>query len=114
MRSGLRYDARDITRWSGRLGEIQQAQAWLLARYLLAVLEATKRRTPEHPEGMLQIHPAVRLMTGDATLTASRAADVIKRLLGPLEGELQGDLREALGIALRLRPRSPRAAAMGT
>ncbi len=114
MQSALRFDAREITRWSGRLGEIQQAQAWLLARYLLAVLEATKRRTPEHPEGMLQIHPAVRLMTGDATLTASRAADVIKRLLGPLEGELQGDLREALGIALRLRPRSPRAAAMGT
>ncbi|WP_300434392.1 sigma 54-interacting transcriptional regulator [Zoogloea sp.] len=112
VQSALRFDAREVTRWSCRLGELQQAQAWLLARYLLAALEATKRRTPEHPEGVLQIHPAVRLMTGDATLTASRAADVIKRLLGPLEGELWGDLREALGIALRLRPRSPRAAAM--
>lgn len=114
MQSALRFDAREITRWSGRLGELQQAQAGLLARYLLAALEATKRRTPEHPEGVLQIHPAVRLMTGDATLTASRAADVIKRLLGPLEEGLQGDLREALGIALRLRPRSPRAISMGS
>ncbi len=114
MQSALRFDAREITRWSGRLGDLQQAQAWLLARYLLAALNATKRRTPEHPEGVLQIHPAVRLMTGDATLTASRAADVIKRLLGPLERELQGDLREALAIALRLRPRSPRAVSMGS
>lgn len=108
MQSALRFSGAEITRWSARLGEIQHAQGWLLARYLLAALEATKRRTPEHPEGVLQIHPAVRLMTGDTSLTASQAADVIKRLLGPLERELEGDLREASDIALRLRPRSSR------
>lgn len=114
LQQSVRFEARQVTRWSGRLTEIQLAQTRLLARYLLAALDATRRRTPEHPEGVLQIHPAVRLMTGDAALTASRAADVIKRLLGPLEGELQGDLREALGIALRLRPRSPRPASVGS
>lgn len=109
----LRFEVGEISRWSGRLAELQHAQAWSQARYLLSALEVTKRRTPEHPEGKLQIHPAVRLITGDAGLTASRAADVIKRLLGPLQDELDGDLQDALTIALRLRPRSSRAASPG-
>ena len=113
VHSALRFDPDEITLWSGRLGELQHAQAWVLARYLLAALEATKRRTLEQPEGILQIHPAVKMMTGDAGITASRAADVIKRLLRPLEEELQGDLRKALAIALRLRPRSPRSTSVG-
>jgi len=82
----------------------------LLARYLQAALDATRRRTPEHPEGLLQIHPAVKLISGDKGLSASKAVDIIKRLLRPLEHELDGDLREALAIALRLRPRSATAA----
>lgn len=65
---------------------------------------------PEHPEGVLRIHPAVKLITGDTGLSASKAADVIKRLLQPLEDELDGELRKALDIALRLRPRSGKAA----
>jgi hypothetical protein len=36
----------------------------------------------------------VKLITGDTNQTASKAADVIKRLLRPLEQELDGDLRE--------------------
>lgn len=104
--AALYFDDKNIAEWSGRLAEVQRAQAWLLARYLLAALTATKRRTPEHPEGIIQIHPAVKLLTGDATLTASRAADVIKRLLGPLGDELDGELREAYTIALRLRPKA--------
>lgn len=104
--ASMRFDQRDITRWAGRLADLQHTQSWVLARYLQAALDATKRRTLEHPEGVIQIHPAVKLITGDAALTASKAADVIKRLLGPLEAELDSDLREALAIALRLRPRS--------
>jgi len=95
----------DITLWSGRLGNLQHAHNRLLARYLEAALVATKRRSPACPEGRIQIHPAVKLVTGDSSLTASKAADLLKRLLGPLEAELDGDLQEALIIAMRLRPR---------
>ena len=112
MQAEVRFDPGDIAEWSGRLKEVQHVHAWLLARYLQAALEATRRRTPEHPEGLIQIHPAVKLITGDTSLTASKAADVIKRLLRPLENELEGDLREALDIALRLRPRSAKAASI--
>lgn len=106
MQAEVRFDPENITEWSGCLNELQNANAWLLARCLQAALDATRRRTPEHPMGVIQIHPAVKLITGNTSLSASKAADVIKRLLQPLEGELEGDLQEALDIALRLRPRS--------
>ena len=105
----IRFDAQDATEWAGRLGDVQKAQAGLIASMLQAALEATKRRTPENPEGILQIHPALKLLTGDSTLTASQAADALKRLLGPLEEDLEGDLRDAYDTAVRLRPKSPRA-----
>lgn len=101
----VRFLQDDIALWSGRLADLQASQARVLARYLEAALVATKRRSPEYPEGRIQIHPAVKLMTGNSGLTASKSADVIKRLLGPLESELDGDLREALATATRLRPR---------
>lgn len=110
MYDEVRFDPGAIAEWSGRLADMQQAHARLLARCLHAALDATRRRTPEHPEGVLRIHPAVKLITGDTGLSASKAADVIKRLLQPLEDELDGELRKALDIALRLRPRSGKAA----
>jgi DNA-binding NtrC family response regulator len=103
------FDETEIGRWSGRLSDLERSNDRVLARYLLAALKATKRRTPEQPEGILQIHPAVKLMTGDQTITASKAADIIKRLLRPLENELGGDLRDAFDTAIRLRPRSAKA-----
>jgi len=106
VQAEVRFDPENITEWSGCLNDLQNANAWLLARCLQAALDATRRRTPEHPMGVIQIHPAVKLITGNTSLSASKAADVIKRLLQPLEGELEGDLQEALDIALRLRPRS--------
>lgn len=110
--SDIRFDQIDIAHWAGRLIALQHTQAWVQARYLLAAIQATKRRTPEHPEGVIQIHPAIKLLTGDKGMTASKAADVIKRILGPLEDELNGDLREALAVAVRLRPKSPKIAAL--
>jgi DNA-binding NtrC family response regulator len=102
-----RFEQRDVGLWAGRLGHWQEQQTRFVARYLAAALEATKRRTPDRPHGALRIHPAVKLMTGDARLTASQAADVVKRLLGPLKEELEGDLAEAYEIAVRLRPKAP-------
>jgi len=111
LMAGIRtclFPARDIGKWAGQLRDLQREQTWLLARYLQAALDATKRRTPEAPEGHIQIHPALKLITGDSSLTASKAADVVKRLLNPLEDELTGDLYEAYRTAVRLRPKSAR------
>ena len=80
----------------------------VIAGLLGAAIEVTKRRTPDHPEGAVQIHPAAKLATGESTITASQAADLFKRLLSPIENELEGDLRKALEISLRLRPKSYR------
>ncbi len=102
------FPPNQVGAWAGRLTEVQHSQARLLARYLQAALDATKRRTPEAPQGQIQIHPAVKLITGDSSLTASKAADVVKRLLGPLEGELESDLLEAYNTSVRLRPKSAR------
>ena len=80
-----------------------------MSRYLLAAVQATKRCTPKCPQGIIQIHPAAKLATGDDSLSASKAADLFKRLLGPLEDELQGELKEAWEKAVSLRPRTGKA-----
>jgi DNA-binding NtrC family response regulator len=95
----------EIGQWAGQLGRIQTGQSRLVARYLRAALDATKRRTPENPSGTIQIHPAAKLATGNPALTATKAADLFKRLLGPLQEELEGDLLEAYRTATRLRPK---------
>jgi DNA-binding NtrC family response regulator len=102
------FPPHEVGTWAGQLNELQQEQARLLARYLHAALDATKRRTPKVPHGQIQIHPAVKLITGDSTLSASKAADIVKRVLGPLEGELAGALLEAYTTAVRLRPKTSR------
>lgn len=96
----------DIAQWSNKWHSLNSACQWLLARYLGAAIEATKRRTASMPNGEVQIHPAVKLMTGDPHITATKAADLIKKILKPIKDELQGDLREAYEIAERLRPSS--------
>lgn len=104
-------DPSAVDEWSGQLAGVQRECAWLIARMLQAALDATRRRTPGCPDGELQIQPAAQMLTGDAALTGSKAADLIKRILTPIEDELEGDLRRALDIAVRLRPRSaPRTA----
>lgn len=102
----VRVEPQFVADWGGKLSEVQRHHAQLIARMLRAALEATKRRTPECPSGQVLIHPAAKLATGDPSLTASQAADLFKRLLGPLAAELEGDLKDAYGTALRLRPRS--------
>lgn len=104
--SKIKFDVRDAGQWAGKLGELQREYHRLIARMIEAAIKLTKRRTPENPEGLIQIHPAVKLITGDSSLTASKAADMLKRLLGPLQDELEGDLRAAYEIAVRLRPKS--------
>jgi len=107
---GVEIDSQRVSHWAGRLPDLQREQARLAARLLAAALEATKRRTPEQPDGILQIHPAAKLATGDPNLTAAKAADLFKRLLGPMKDELEGDLHEAYQVSIRLRPKTPKSA----
>lgn len=105
LENSLNFDSGNAVEWAGRLDELQLAHIKLLSRYLQAALVATRRITPDNLSGRLQIHPAIKLITGDPSISASKAADLVKRLLSPIEGELEGDLREAYQIALRLRPK---------
>jgi len=107
------FPAKEIENWTGQFDKIQLEYSRFLARYLQAALDATKRRTPSDPHGQIQIHPAVKLMTGNTMLTASQAADVVKRVLSPIKGGLECDLAKAYSVALRLRPRSSRTNALG-
>jgi DNA-binding NtrC family response regulator len=95
---------------AGKLPAIQGACDQLLARMLKAAIAATRRPSLDDPEGRILIHPAMKLLTGDRTLTASRAADLVKRLLREHSAgasRLLDDpvLREAHTIAHRLRPK---------
>jgi DNA-binding NtrC family response regulator len=107
----VRFASEEVASWSGALDRIERAQQDLLARCLEAALRVTLKRTPENPEGSVQIHPATKLLTGDTSLTASKAADLVKRLLKPRADELHGLLAEAYAISVRLRPKNPLAAA---
>jgi DNA-binding NtrC family response regulator len=101
------FDPLKVADWAGRLPDLQREPSHLVARLLGAALEATKRRTPGNPDGILQIHPAAKLATGDSSLTAVKAADLFKRLLAPIQDELEGNLLEAYQTSIRLRPKSP-------
>jgi DNA-binding NtrC family response regulator len=102
----LALDPGNAPSWTGSLPRLQEANHRLLARCAEAALRATVKRTPDHPEGVVQIHPAAKLLTGDPAITASKAADLFKRLLGPREHVLEGILAEAYKTAIRLRPKS--------
>lgn len=104
----FKFSQENASEWVGLWPTIQRTFALFTAKYLQACFAATLRRTPEHPSGQVMIHPAIKLLTGDAAITASRAADLIKRLLGPIEDELSGLLKEGYEIAIRLRPKSPK------
>ena len=99
----------------GRLGDLQEATARVLAKYLEAALIATRRVTPNDPQGEILIHPAVKLIENDSkTISASKAADIVKKLLNmspKLRDSLPPDspLKIAFEKAQRLRPSSSRA-----
>lgn len=106
----LPADKWGATELAGKLPEVRAAYGQLLARMVKAAIIATRRPTLDDPEGKVLIHPAMKLLTGDRTLTASKAADLLKRLLKE-EANTQHTslddpiLREAHEIAHRLRPK---------
>jgi DNA-binding NtrC family response regulator len=111
--SSTAFDPARRTDLARKLPTLQAAYAQLVAQYLKAALIATSRATPQNPEGEILIHPAIKLITGDESLTASKAADVVKRLLGicpEILPQLLADpiLKGAYDTALRLRPKQSR------
>lgn len=78
--AGVRFPATDTAGWAGEFPAVQAVVAGFLLRYLSAALAATARRTPDRPGGDVVITPAVRLLTGEAGLKTTGAADLIKRL----------------------------------
>jgi DNA-binding NtrC family response regulator len=88
----------------------EDAFARFAAAALRAAIESVRRATPDHPDGQVLIHPALKLFSGDRTLSASRAADLVKKILtlAPVSEKLRQQdpvLAEAYRIALRLRPK---------
>ena len=111
--SNYEFDTADSAALFDKLEDLEGAIARLLANYLKAALAVTKRPTREHPEGEIFIHPAVKLITGNSKITASKAADIIKRLLSRSRTVLNLSsqdalLQDALETARRLRPSKPK------
>ncbi|MGJ3242209.1 MAG: sigma-54-dependent transcriptional regulator [Opitutales bacterium] len=96
--------------WSGRLPEWHKQTHRLQARLLEAAVRLTLRRTPEKPGGEVLLHPALKLLTGDKSLTPLQAADLAKRILKPMEDELNDEQRRIYARALEIRPKRPRSA----
>lgn len=68
---------------------------WLLRYWRGARLRSGWFAVAGNPDGILQIRLAAKLATGDSSLTAVDAADIFERLLGPIQDELVGNLRES-------------------
>ncbi|MCC5846787.1 MAG: sigma-54-dependent Fis family transcriptional regulator [Verrucomicrobia bacterium] len=104
--------ASEVTAWAGRWPQVQDAYAGITLKLLRASLLATRRVSPESPHGEIKIHPAIKLLTGDSSLTATQAADTVKRIFSSLSKVLLGEalldpvLKAAHDTSVRLRPRS--------
>jgi DNA-binding NtrC family response regulator len=98
-------EAADVSRL---FAEVTRVLTRMRIRLLKTALEVTRKRTPNHPEGEIRIHPAVKLLMGTSDLSASKAADIIKKILVSdvtITGNVKDPLlAEALERALRLRP----------
>lgn len=106
----LPADKWEAAELAGKLPEVRAAYGQLLARMVKAAIIATRRPSVDAPEGKVLIHPAMKLLSGHRTLTASKAADLLKRLLKEEANTPNASLddpvlREAHEIAHRLRPK---------
>ncbi|MCP4545548.1 MAG: sigma-54-dependent Fis family transcriptional regulator [bacterium] len=107
------FDPVDASAWAGLAPELRRGFALAYGNLFRAALQATRKPTPSNPEGEIKIHPAVKLAMGDSKITASKAADTIKRVMAvdaSARIQLEEDpvLKEAYEIAVRLRPKGGR------
>lgn len=96
---------------SNALPSLKAAYSQCAANMLRTALIATSKATPEHPEGEIQITPAVNLLSGKKKHSASQAADEIKRLFRQSPESIQqywlsdSVLSQAHRTAVNLRPK---------
>jgi DNA-binding NtrC family response regulator len=88
----------------GLLPTLQESEGRVIAQYLKTVLAATAKPL----EGRIQIHPAIKVAMGDASVSASKAAGIIKSLLKNSSQLGDQTLMNAYEIATRLRPNQPK------
>lgn len=65
---------------AGKFVELEAAYARAATRYLQACLELLKRPSLKTPAGEIRVQPAIRLMLGDPSISASQAYDFVIRL----------------------------------
>jgi transcriptional regulator with AAA-type ATPase domain len=108
----VEIDAAETSAWAGRWPDLQRGYADVTLKLLRVALLATRRITLQNPEGELKIHPAIKLLTGDSAITATKAADLVKRIFSSIPEAIRSDfqrdpvLQAAYDIAVRLRPTS--------
>jgi len=88
----VRFETLVPTQYAGKLRLLEAAWARLMTRYLCAGLHATRRLTPNNPEGEYRPLPALQLLTGDDDLKAWQAYDIIKAIC-QLSPEVKEDVR---------------------
>ena len=84
----------------GKLETLQQYCNTFIAHYVKSTLHATTKPV----DGKVQIHPAIKMALGDQTIKASKAADIIKKILTPVS-KSEPILQQALEKACQLRPK---------
>jgi len=102
---------REYSKISGKFPALRKAIGNLLANYLIAALEITRKRKPEaNGNGDLNITGAASCMIGKQLKTPN-AADLVKKIMQFDEEVLNefllsnSTLKEAYGESLRLRPK---------
>lgn len=112
-------NAAEIPTWAGLWPELQRGYAGITLKLLRAALLATRRITPQSPEGEIKIHPAIKLLTGDSSITATKAADMVKRIFSSMSEAVRTQslkdpiLKAAHDTAVRLRPKTAKSAGNG-
>jgi DNA-binding NtrC family response regulator len=105
---------KDYGKLSGRLPTLQEAVAKLMARYLTAAIEVTKRVKPGQVQnGEINITGAASCIMGEQ-LKTPKAADIVKRILQSDRKTLEDLLKNSPVLShvysevLKLRPKKPK------
>jgi DNA-binding NtrC family response regulator len=77
---GVDFVGMSRTDWSGRIDELREACARLMAAHLTAGLLATRIPTANNPEGEIRLLTALKLLTGDPGLKQWQAYDIVKKI----------------------------------
>jgi len=98
--AGFDFETLNRTELVGKFETLQHYCNEFIANYVISTLKATTKPVEEK----VQIHPAIKMALGDKTVKASKAADIIKKVLVPVK-KSEPILQQALEKAFQLRPK---------